>query len=102
MRRLKWKYLILLLVLLAPLAWQPSALQSQAPTPFRVEEVTIAGLHAAIQSGQTTCRQVVQAYIDRAKAYNGVCTALVTPDGAPVAPRGTSAPEPHWHIPSRR
>ena len=86
MRRLKWKYLILGLVLLAPLAWQPSALQGQAPTPFRVEEVTIAGLHAAIQSGQTTCRQVVQAYIDRAKAYNGVCTALVTPDGAPVAP----------------
>jgi hypothetical protein len=29
---------------------------------------------------------VVQAYIDRAKAYNGVCTALLTSDGADVAP----------------
>ena len=28
---------------------------------------------------------MVQAYIDRAKAYNGVCTALLTPDGADVA-----------------
>jgi len=27
----------------------------------------------------------VQAYIDRAKAYNGTCTALVTLDGAPVS-----------------
>ena len=28
----------------------------------------------------------MQAYIDRARAYNGVCTALLTPDGADVAP----------------
>lgn len=53
---------------------------------FQVEEATIAGIHAAIQSGQTTCKDVVQAYIDRAKAYNGICTALVTADGAEVAP----------------
>ncbi|MGE3332344.1 MAG: amidase family protein [Rhodospirillaceae bacterium] len=51
---------------------------------FQVEEASIASIHAAIQSGETTCQQVVQAYIDRAKAYNGVCTALVTKDGAPV------------------
>lgn len=51
---------------------------------FQVEEAGIASIQAAIQSGETTCRQVVQAYIDRAKAYNGVCTALVTKDGAPV------------------
>lgn len=85
MPRFTSKYLIVLLVLFAPLAWPPSALQSQAPAPFQVEEATIASLQAAIQSGRTTCRQIVQAYIDRAKAYNGVCTALVTPDGAPVA-----------------
>jgi Asp-tRNA(Asn)/Glu-tRNA(Gln) amidotransferase A subunit family amidase len=54
----------------------------QAPQPFSVEETTIAGIHAAIQSGQTTCRAVVQAYLDRARAYNGVCTSLVTADGA--------------------
>ena len=53
-------------------------------TGFHVEEATIASIHAAIKSGQTTCTQVVQAYIDRARAYNGVCTALVTRDGSPI------------------
>ena len=52
---------------------------------FRVEEATIADIHAAIKSGQTTCKGVVQAYIARARAYNGVCTALLTADGADVA-----------------
>jgi amidase len=53
---------------------------------FQVEEASITAIQSAIQSGQTSCRQVVQAYIDRAKAYNGVCTALVTKDGAPIPP----------------
>src|SRR5215471_7073096 len=52
--------------------------------PFRLEEVTIDELHKAIQSGQTTCVAVVQHYIDRARAYNGVASVLVTADGAPV------------------
>jgi Asp-tRNA(Asn)/Glu-tRNA(Gln) amidotransferase A subunit family amidase len=43
-------------------------------------------MHAAIQAGEITCRDVVQAHIDRARAYNGVCTALVTEDGADIAP----------------
>ena len=51
---------------------------------FQVEEASIESIQSAIQSGETTCQQVVQAYIDRAKAYNGVCTALVTKDGKPV------------------
>lgn len=51
---------------------------------FHVEEVTIPGIHAAIQTGQTTCVDIVRAYIERAKAYNGVCTSLVTPDAADV------------------
>jgi amidase len=59
---------------------------AQSRTAFEVEEATIASIHTAIASGRTTCRGVVQAYIDRAKAYNGVCTALVTSDGADVAP----------------
>jgi Asp-tRNA(Asn)/Glu-tRNA(Gln) amidotransferase A subunit family amidase len=37
----------------------------------KIEEISIAGIQAAIKSGQTTCQAVVQAYIDRAKAYNG-------------------------------
>ena len=59
---------------------------AQPRTTFEVEEATIASIHAAITSGRTTCRGVVQAYIERAKAYNGVCTALLTSDGADVAP----------------
>src|SRR5881409_1007205 len=52
--------------------------------PFRLEEATIEELHAAITSGQATCVAIVQHYIDRVRAYNGVASALVTKDGAPV------------------
>jgi Asp-tRNA(Asn)/Glu-tRNA(Gln) amidotransferase A subunit family amidase len=55
------------------------------PPPFHLQEATIEGIHAAIASGETSCRAIVEAYLNRAKAYNGVCTALVTADGAPVA-----------------
>src|ERR671921_429740 len=51
---------------------------------FRLEEATIDDLHQAIRAGQTTCVEVVQHYIDRVRAYNGVSTMLVTEDGAPV------------------
>ncbi|HZM46182.1 MAG TPA: amidase family protein [Burkholderiales bacterium] len=51
---------------------------------FRVEEATIAELHQAIREGRTTCVAVVRQYIARARAYNGVASALVTADGAPV------------------
>ncbi|MCY4659565.1 MAG: amidase family protein [Acidobacteria bacterium] len=56
------------------------------PDRFRIEEATIEGIHRAIQGGEISCRSVVQAYVDRARAYNGACTRLVTLDGAPVAP----------------
>ncbi len=58
--------------------------------PFRLDEATIEALHAAIQAGQTTCVEVVQHYIDRVRAYNGVASVLVTEDGAPV-PEATGA-----------
>ena len=58
--------------------------------PFRVDEATIEELHAAIKAGRTTCVAVVQHYIDRVRAYNGVASLLVTEDGAPVPEaRGT-------------
>jgi amidase len=62
------------------------AKQSEAPpaAKFNIEEATIAGIHDAIKSGATTCKGIVEAYIERAKAYNGVCTALITPDGADI------------------
>src|SRR6266446_3822570 len=52
--------------------------------PFRLEEATIDELHEAIKAGRTTCVAVVQYYIERARAYNGVASVLVTEDGAPV------------------
>src|SRR5437667_297698 len=52
--------------------------------PFRLDEATIDELHAAIKSGRTTCVAVVQHYIDRVRAYNGVASLLVTEDGLPV------------------
>ncbi len=51
---------------------------------FHLEEATIADIQNGIKSGQTTCEGVVQAYVNRAKQYNGTCTALVTKDGAPI------------------
>jgi len=54
------------------------------PEPFVLDEATIDELHAAIRAGQITCVEVVQRYIARARAYNGVCSLLVTKDGAPV------------------
>ncbi|HJR68559.1 MAG TPA: amidase family protein, partial [Gammaproteobacteria bacterium] len=59
---------------------------SVAQNGFAVEETTIAEVHAAIRSGETTCEAVVASYIERAQAYNGMCTALVTSDGAPIPP----------------
>jgi len=53
---------------------------------FNVEEATIASTQKAIQDGKITCKGVVQAYLERIKAYNGTCTALVTADGKPIKP----------------
>jgi amidase len=59
--------------------------EAQAPRGgFHVEEASITTIQNAIKSGQTSCRRVVQAYLDRVKAYNGACTALVTKDGKPI------------------
>jgi amidase len=57
---------------------------------FCLDEATIDQLHEAIRSGQTTCVQVVEHYIRRVRAYNGVCSALVTEDGGDV-PEATGA-----------
>jgi Asp-tRNA(Asn)/Glu-tRNA(Gln) amidotransferase A subunit family amidase len=53
---------------------------------FQLEEATIADVHRAIRERRITCRGLVQAYLDRAKAYNGVSDRLVTRDGAPIPP----------------
>src|SRR3984893_16876995 len=53
-------------------------------TSFRLEEATIADLHEAIRAGNITLVEVVQRYLDRARAYNGVACLLLTEDGANV------------------
>jgi Asp-tRNA(Asn)/Glu-tRNA(Gln) amidotransferase A subunit family amidase len=55
-----------------------------AANGFVLQEASIAQLHAAIQSGETTCVQVVQQYIERARRYNGVSTQLLTRDGRDI------------------
>ncbi len=60
--------------------------QAESQKAFRLEEATIDELHAAIKDGRTTVVEVVQHYIDRVRAYNGVCSMLVTEDGMSVAP----------------
>jgi amidase len=52
--------------------------------PFKLVEATIADIHRAIRRGEVTCKQLVQAYLDRIAAYNGPCTKLVTADGMPI------------------
>ncbi|MGH9563068.1 MAG: amidase family protein, partial [Terracidiphilus sp.] len=62
----------------------PALLRAQQ-SQFHVEEASITDIQKAIQSGQTTCEDVVRAYLARARAYNGMCTALLTKDGTPIA-----------------
>jgi Asp-tRNA(Asn)/Glu-tRNA(Gln) amidotransferase A subunit family amidase len=58
--------------------------------PFRLEEATIAELHRAIRAGETTLVAIVEHYLARVRAYNGVASRLVTTDGGSV-PEATGA-----------
>lgn len=70
------------LAFVALCAGSASAADSPAAKSFHLNEATIDDIHRGIRSGEITCKQIVQAYIARAHAYNGVCTNLVTADGA--------------------
>jgi amidase len=71
-------------LLAAILAWAEAAYSQQSR--FHLQEATIDDIHRAIRDGQITCRGLIQLYINRAKAYNGVSDMLVTRDGAPIPP----------------
>jgi amidase len=73
-----------------------SASVLQAAEPFQLEEASIESIHGALHSGVTTCKQVVEGYLARARAYNGICSKLVTADGAKIkaAPGTTRAGAP--------
>lgn len=46
------------------------------PGAFRLEEATIADVHAAMKAGRLTCRQLVGAYLARIEAYDKKGPAL--------------------------
>ncbi len=70
--------------------------------PFRIEEATITGIHAAFTARTLTCRTLTQAYLDRIEALDKRGPALnaivlVNPQALQVADsldaqRGTGAP----------
>jgi len=62
----------------------PSTATEAYRKPFQLEEATIDEMHAAIKAGEITVVQIVQHYIDRARAFNGVSSMLVTEDGADI------------------
>ncbi len=43
---------------------------AQSNAPFNVVEATIEDIHAAYKSGQLTCRQLIQMYLDRIEAFD--------------------------------
>ena len=57
---------------------------------FELVEASINDLHAAVKTGSVTVTQVVESYIARAKAFNGVSSMLVTADGAGVHATGVA------------
>ncbi len=69
--------------LLASILASVASAQAQQ-SRFHLQEATIDDIHRAIRNGQITCKGLVQLYINRAKAYNGVSDMLVTKDGAAI------------------
>ena len=62
----------------------------RAAAPFRVEEATIADIHAALQRGVTTCRDIVSQYLARIDRYDRQGPAInalvvVNPDALRIA-----------------
>jgi Asp-tRNA(Asn)/Glu-tRNA(Gln) amidotransferase A subunit family amidase len=47
-----------------------SSLASGQQNPFRFQEATVAGIHAALAAGQLTCTQLTRLYLDRIVSYN--------------------------------
>ena len=66
----------------AQVATTPPVGNASTPGKFRLEEARIEDIHRAIKSGQITCEKLVQAYINRIRAYDGMCVAPVNPNDA--------------------
>ena len=64
--------------------------RAQRAAPFRVEETTIAEIHAAMTAGRLTCRALVERYLARIAAYDKSGPAInalvvVNPEALKVA-----------------
>ena len=65
-----------------------SAAAAQRPVPFRIDETTIAEVHAAFRARRLTCHALVQAYLDRIAAVDKAgpaINAIVTLNGSALA-----------------
>ncbi|MBZ2188413.1 amidase [Alcanivorax sp. JB21] len=47
-----------------------SSSNSASPAPFSFVEATVASVHEAIASGEKTCEDIIQGYLDRIEAYD--------------------------------
>ena len=65
------QYLGLLLVIQATVA------QAQLDN-YDVREATIKGVHNALYSGLTSCREIVESFIARIEAYNPILNSIIT------------------------
>ncbi len=65
------------LTVFAAAAFSLATATAQQPTaPFRIEEASIAGIHAAMKAGRLTCRGLVEQYLARIEAYDKAGPAL--------------------------
>lgn len=63
--------LVIVLPMLLPVTVSAQAARRSAqPAAFRVEETSIADIHAAFRAGRYTCHALVQRYLDRIEAYD--------------------------------
>ena len=62
------------MILVLAIAGLANAVSAQSL--FRIEELTIAGIHAGLEAGRFTCRGLVQSYLDRIEAYDKKGPAL--------------------------
>lgn len=69
-------------LLYAQIAKPPAAGKASTPWRFRLEDARIEDIHRTIKSRQITCEKLVQAYIHRIRAYDGMCVAPLNPNDA--------------------
>jgi amidase len=61
---------------IAPLIFLAGSAGTASAQLFRIEELTIAGIHSGLESGRFTCRELTQLYLDRIEAYDKKGPAL--------------------------